>query len=735
MRARQIRRSETTTRNCHRFVVLMIVSVLSVGAVLGAEFRKERKEAGSDPVSSPAATLADEFVRHALKLEVLQAETAWTKVESDRLRDSAVESELLKNLRHLQVNEQQLALKLLERHVDALSRGIEGIQHKGDERLGELQANLTRIRTELIGGQQHLLELDARKKFVGQLASLVNVDNRWLWFWGVLAVGSLIGLAWYDRRHVLRKLTWVRRSRFWTVVAALVVFLFVPLLPTLLGFILGNQPFDKLMSMTVDEEGRHQHLDETALQVLKDQCDAADKLHQAAVEEYKRLAGNYAAQLQAAFGAECPAVVGWQETVVHAHGASINASAQLALANLIEADAAKLNRMQTDLQDRGHEISSLARVKDLTGAGIGLGLLCATFAGGGILDWLARQRKQRIARTCPRCLNEGCLTVETTTPAGVPISDPNLYEVRCTKVISESPFQECGFTFPPQHCDRQKLSFPTLGVASSGKTLWLAMTYRELNHGRHPDNVHFERVRSRGSTDFDRIIENIVGSRLSPSASLLDLPHPVVFDFRDNDWPVPASVMLNLFDFAGTVTQNMGVSDPTRQRQLRSDGYLFFLDPTYPSDTQAQALIDFRDQVKLVKGLRPGQKLHAPIALCVTKIDLLNLQPFARGGDVIDCFYADLKRIDPTGHSTSLATLAEKSAAVGNLRDSIWPNWEIEKQVRALFGNRVMYFPMTPVGMNELGEEDLSKRTISPYGIVQPLLWLLHMNGHPVLDP
>jgi hypothetical protein len=40
---------------------------------------------------------------------------------------------------------------------------------------------------------------------------------------------------------------------------------------------------------------------------------------------------------------------------------------------------------------------------------------------------------------------------------------------------------------------------------------------------------------------------------------------------------------------------------------------------------------------------------------------------------------------------------------------------------------------MTPVGLNEPGETDLSRRTISPYAILEPLLWLLHMNGYPTL--
>ena len=37
-------------------------------------------------------------------------------------------------------------------------------------------------------------------------------------------------------------------------------------------------------------------------------------------------------------------------------------------------------------------------------------------------------------------------------------------------------------------------------------------------------------------------------------------------------------------------------------------------------------------------------------------------------------------------------------------------------------------------GSDGLGETDLSLRTISPFGLLEPLLWLLEMNGYPVLD-
>lgn len=40
---------------------------------------------------------------------------------------------------------------------------------------------------------------------------------------------------------------------------------------------------------------------------------------------------------------------------------------------------------------------------------------------------------------------------------------------------------------------------------------------------------------------------------------------------------------------------------------------------------------------------------------------------------------------------------------------------------------------IAPVGLGELGVTDLRERVIEPFGILEPLLWLLQMNGYPVL--
>jgi hypothetical protein len=210
----------------------------------------------------------------------------------------------------------------------------------------------------------------------------------------------------------------------------------------------------------------------------------------------------------------------------------------------------------------------------------------------------------------------------------------------------------------------------------------------------------------------------------------------LVFNFRDRDVWSRSNLLVNIFDYSGEVTSDMGVGDYRRRRALEADGYFFFLDPTFPTEPQAKALNDFREDLRLVKGIKSGRSIRAPVALCVTKIDLLANQSYALpgGNDVIGRFYDELARIDPSGESLHPRVFEARSRLTARLREAIWPGWQNERQVHDLFGGRHMFFPLTPVGLDGRGETDLSLRTISPFGLLEPLMWLLQMNGYPVLD-
>ena len=196
--------------------------------------------------------------------------------------------------------------------------------------------------------------------------------------------------------------------------------------------------------------------------------------------------------------------------------------------------------------------------------------------------------------------------------------------------------------------------------------------------------------------------------------------------------------MLNMFDYAGEVAANRELSDFQRMRALNGDGFIFVLDPTQDKGKQSEVLVSIREDLKLIKSVEAGQSVRIPIAICVTKLDLLVTLPAAGPSDVhtaIDRFYEQLRDVDPTGKALNLSIIEQRSKLIADLRDTIWQEWNIENQVNDLFGGRIMFFPMSPYGLNDLGVVDVrDKAQIVPFGILEPFLWLLHMNGYPVLN-
>jgi hypothetical protein len=66
----------------------------------------------------------------------------------------------------------------------------------------------------------------------------------------------------------------------------------------------------------------------------------------------------------------------------------------------------------------------------------------------------------------------------------------------------------------------------------------------------------------------------------------------------------------------------------------------------------------------------------------------------------------------------------------------MFPGWDLARTLRENFGSNYLFFPLTPVGLveKELGVEDLTQRTIAPFGVLGPILWLLHMHGYSMFN-
>jgi hypothetical protein len=327
------------------------------------------------------------------------------------------------------------------------------------------------------------------------------------------------------------------------------------------------------------------------------------------------------------------------------------------------------------------------------------------------LLWIVIFRARRVQRLlCPQCLSTGSL---------VPIKPPPKGMWEC---LAEDEIP-CDLKLWDRYRRMTKVGFPTLGIPASGRTHWLATVYRQISLGNYPSKANITPIDS--TTDyFDYLLGGIHGHRSAVTQSGR-VPSPPLFEFQDADLWGRTEAMVHIFNLSDWTTQKH-ISNPRVVRALQTHGFLFFLDPTDEAgvQTQMKALHRFRDGVANVIGPR----LKIPVALCVSKIDLLPNQQFGKGGS-IDQFYEDIRKV---GLTFSLEAMEKRSRIVSRLRETMWPGWEIEKEISRIFGGRHLFFPLTPVGLENIGEKDLKKVTTRPFAIQEPLFWLLHMSGYPV---
>ncbi len=562
-------------------------------------------------------------------------------------------------------------------------------------------------------------------------ASLLCLDDRWFWAAVLAALAGLAGISLHAHRHGLRRRWSGRRGRIGA--RGLWAAGFVLLAGAVAALGVADRQADQRKSLA-----------ESGFDAIRERMAEEAAQLESEVDRFSaevRVATTAQAGLREASQRSLAAAVpGLAKSAADLGDRALEVGVGLAvldgLTGPVQADLSELARVQEDLQAAIDASAEHRWQRGVVRAGIGIAVLGLATAGGWLLRRSTRRRQAATASTCPLCLG--------TIPPGAASQNGNAKQgptiVRCTNVLDSAKGIHCDYAIRDAYRPMPKLCFPTLGVPRAGKTHWLAMVYWQLNRGNYPASVRFERVRpveSASGEDFDRIVEQILISRLGTTGTQgARIPHPLMFNFSDHDRWGSSNLLVNIFDYSGEVTATLGADDYRRRRAMEADGYFFFLDPTLPAEPQAKALAEFREDLRLLKGLEESKSLRLPLALCVSKIDLLARQSYALpdGGDAVARFYEDLAKIDPSGEGMTLDVIEARSRVVAGLRDTIWPGWQIERAVDDLFGGRVMFFPLTPVGLDGRGESDLSLRTIAPFGLLEPLAWLLQMNGYPVLQ-
>jgi hypothetical protein len=728
-------------QRCRWWQIVFCLLVMGLG-VTGVQGAEPRDKPDSEH-ENPAVQLAHDFVGALEEKARLTAESTFLQNETallSRDRDHAGNERpipLLDSLVALRPEIRKLALSFLEENTDPVHDQLAKLATDAEVRLGPLRESCLATRAELNAGEILLFDVAVRRQVAGQIASLINIDNRWLWLCGVLAVGMLLLVRLHHYRHYYRRLSWVRRKRATLAIAGLLGCLCLVLIPTLLTFLLGNRTYESIISLTqAGGSSPKARLEKEVAQLNSDLADLRQQ-HELRLKERDEALIKRKNRVTSALktGAESKVALFDLTQVIRdqLRKLAVNSQVETALASELTRELPELDQITVQKEEQAAGIQSYQWIKRMTGAGLGLTLLACSVWAALMLEHRISKERRLLANTCPRCLAKGKLTPNPNQQASGGVVPPAIRELICTNVISEDPYEECEFTFLEQHRERERLTFPTLGVASSGKTVGMLMTYHQLRNGKCYGAGTFEKLSTAGSKEFDWKVDDLINKGIVPSRSAMDaLPPPVVFNFCDSDPVGKSNALINIFDYAGMVTSHQKLTDAHRFRALNGDGYFFYLDPTYPSQEQSDALNHFREDIKTLRRLGPNQQVHTPVALCLSKIDLMVNQPYGQGDTILE-FYEDLRKIEQSTENGSLERIVKRSELTSRLRHLIWPDWEIESQIRGLFGDRFLFFPMTPIGMDQPGEENFSQRDLRPYCILEPLSWLLHMNGYPIL--
>lgn len=724
-----------------------------------------------EEASAEAKKLAAEYVNAFCQRAALKYQADFAALEVQRLEGLTGEGGALRgflaNMTVLDDPEfKELAVlgKPISQAIIAGSRpAVADMKQAGEnlkKKVKEERETWQELHDTLVERQFLLFEIESNRHVVTQLASMLSVDKRWFWLFAVFAFGCLVVVSFHERRHEVRRWLNGGKARQMGLSKILLGCFIGLLLITLITFIFGETIYRAMLDVTFSTTSprrvaQHQTDEEKSLlkELTRENTAAKEKLvaQKEAWRQFaiKNLPQGTSKDLLGQWNA-------WRDAVAEVY---LQMGLLQEISQQVEADRKTLVEVNGKMKSTAGDTLHYLRYKHLLRVVLGMCLLLLTFFGIAYYWAEVNRRRKHIYNTCPYCLHEGFLAnwepagaafageavMPPVMPTGeiLPEAQPQVETppveksprlVECTHVVSESPHEVCGYRFESALRPLTKLSFPTLGVPQVGKTHWLTMLYWEIENGYYP-HLGFQNIRTSVTEEMDRRVDEIMNARIGTAATQRDrIPQPLVLKYRDTDPLGKTQLLANIFDYSGEVTTDTPLDDPRRERALMSDGFFFFLDPLYPWQPQAEALKRFRWDMQELMDLDQGESLHLPIAICLTKIDLLPLVvTLENAEDEAIAFYEQLGQIDPTGEALNKAVIDARSEATDALRKRIWPDWDVEQQVKDLFGGRHKFFPLTPVGLDGAGETDLRRRTIAPFGLIDPLAWLLEMSGYTTL--
>lgn len=432
-------------------------------------------------------------------------------------------------------------------------------------------------------------------------------------------------------------------------------------------------------------------------------------------------------------------------------------------------DARLADRLAAEAEaERGQLAADRTKLTDLTGGSKWRAIAFAAVRCGGAVVllglavgpfWRARRTEAGLIRSdakkCPRCFGEKLIVEKSGAPPGTDGGAPvPRYRAAKRKPAQAKPAADegpaetgyvecksCSFRFLRSYQKVRRLCFPVVGVRASGKTHMLATGYDRVRKRTAPTVAVVQPAPSLGDARFEQYIDMILNLKRAAGGTVHAMPDPVMLHVRDADPSGPNTALVNLFDYSGELVDSSVDVDRLKKQAVKMDGFLLFLDPTQlygdganlTLDRQIAKLNEFMADMREARDVPVGQVIPVPVAVCVPKFDLL-LTDNPIQGQAVPFIRKMLRELNPAPKQTTLATIAGRSALVEQMLELMFRGVDVRGLVESYFGTQLMFFPVSSVSLfeNELGIKDLSKRTIAPFGVAEPFMWLLHMHGYEV---
>lgn len=438
------------------------------------------------------------------------------------------------------------------------------------------------------------------------------------------------------------------------------------------------------------------------------------------------------------------------------------ASEATRLADRLATEAAEERTKLADDRAKLSDLTTGAKVRAVAFTAARCAFAGVLFALAVYPFWRAKRRERaRVAadaKKCPQCFSEKLFVETRGAPPGFGDSEeeeqPKKKKYKPAKKAREEPKEDqpqetgyvecrtCSFRFLRSYQKVHRLCFPVVGVRGSGKTQMLATGYDRVRKRTAPTCAVVQPAPSLGDQLFETYIDEIMNQKRKLIGTAHDMPSPVMMHVRDADPEGSNTALVNLFDYSGELVNQSIDRDNLKRQAVKMDGFMLFLDPTQlygdnmggvTLDRQIASLNEFMADMREERGIPVGQPVPVPVAVCITKFDLLLTENPIQGQSV-PFIRQILREMNPPPKQTTLATIEGRSETVEQMLELMFRGVDIRGLVESYFGSQVMFFPVSSVSLfeNELGIKDLAKRTIAPFGVAEPFLWLLHMHGYEV---